>query len=154
MKKRRQFFAKDHVLISTEKLARHLVPGMIPLPDSEPCVQSNSCWYQQETGNTSLKKPFPPRGYQLPTNSSSARSRISRLPVPSMLEFALPGTCTGLMHTVSVTVSSHVRLPCCVQKTPFPCIGSYTFSALSFTVSPEPWEQGCDTYARTCLSWT
>lgn len=147
VKKRRQFFAKNHDLISTEKLARHPVPGMIPLPDSEPCVQSNSCWLllTSERLATLVLKTFPPRGYQLPTNSSSARSGISGLPLPSMPGFGRPGTCTALVHTVSITVSSRVQLPGCVQKTPFPRLGPYTFSALCSTMSPEPWEEGSDT---------
>lgn len=69
-----------------------------------------------------------PSCYQLPIvlTASSSQLGVGPLcpPSPSVIGFCVAGVCTGLLHVVTVTLSSYVQLLSCIQKhgNRFPCI--------------------------------
>lgn len=69
-----------------------------------------------------------PSCYQLPIvlTASSSQLGVGALcpPSPSVIGFCVAGVCTGLLHVVTVTLSSYVQLLSCIQKhgNRFPCI--------------------------------
>lgn len=64
--------------------------------------------------------------YQLPT-TSQWDGTWSPIPL-SMLGLDLPLACTGLVYSVTTTVSSHVQLLCCALKSLIPCSHSPSLS--------------------------